>query len=428
MNGTQSTETTLKRSSVGIDLFAVIATFGAYFCMYMYRKPFTAASYETMTAFGMAYKPVAVISQVLGYTLSKFVGIKVISEAGAKHRVLYYLGMIGIAEVALLLFGLTPSPWNLVWLFMNGLPLGMVFGLVLAYLEGRVRTEALTAGLCVSFVVADGVAKTSGAWLMEKGVPETWMPAATGAMFLPGIFLFGWMLSKIPGQSEEDIALRSKREPMDKAQRRAFFGKFAVGFSLLIAMYSLVGVLRGVRGDFAKEIWAGLNTKVDPALFSQTELIVAFSCLAIIACLVLIRDNEKAFGAGLLLSGFGLSLILVSLIGLQGGWINPFYFVVLIGLGLYLPYIAIHATVFERLIAYTREKATIGYLMYLADATSYAMLVGLLFYKNLGTAKAEQILPSFLALSWFVAIACLLMLPPTWLYFRKKRQLAEGKA
>ncbi len=428
MNGTQSTDTTLKRSSVGIDLFAVIATFGAYFCMYMYRKPFTAASYETMTAFGMAYKPVAVISQVLGYTLSKFVGIKVISEAGAKHRVLYYLGMIGIAEVALLLFGLTPSPWNLVWLFMNGLPLGMVFGLVLAYLEGRVRTEALTAGLCVSFVVADGVAKTSGAWLMEKGVPETWMPAATGAMFLPGIFLFGWMLSKIPGQSEEDIALRSKREPMDKAQRRAFFGKFAVGFSLLIAMYSLVGVLRGVRGDFAKEIWAGLNTKVDPALFSQTELIVAFSCLAIIACLVLIRDNEKAFGAGLLLSGFGLSLILVSLIGLQGGWINPFYFVVLIGLGLYLPYIAIHATVFERLIAYTREKATIGYLMYLADATSYAMLVGLLFYKNLGTAKAEQILPSFLALSWFVAIACLLMLPPTWLYFRKKRRLAEGQA
>lgn len=417
-----------KHHSVGIDLFAVIATFGAYFCMYMYRKPFTAASYETMTAFGMAYKPVAVISQVLGYTLSKFMGIKVISEAGAKHRVLYYLGMIGIAEVALLLFGLTPSPWNLVWLFMNGLPLGMVFGLVLAYLEGRVRTEALTAGLCVSFVVADGVAKSSGAWLMEKGVPETWMPAATGAMFLPGIFLFGWMLSKIPGQSEEDIALRSKREPMDKAQRRAFFGKFAVGFSLLIAMYSLVGVLRGVRGDFAKEIWAGLNTKVDPALFSQTELIVAFSCLAIIACLVLIRDNEKAFGAGLLLSGFGLSLILVSLIGLQGGWINPFYFVVLIGLGLYLPYIAIHATVFERLIAYTREKATIGYLMYLADATSYAMLVGLLFYKNLGTARAEQILPSFLALSWFVAIACLLMLPPTWLYFRKKRQLAEGQA
>lgn len=428
MNGTQSTDTTLKRSSVGIDLFAVVATFGAYFCMYMYRKPFTAASYETMTAFGMAYKPVAVISQVLGYTFSKFMGIKVISEAGAKHRVLYYLGMIGVAEVALLLFGLTPSPWNLVWLFMNGLPLGMVFGLVLAYLEGRVRTEALTAGLCVSFVVADGVAKSSGAWLMEKGVPETWMPAATGAMFLPGIFLFGWMLSKIPGQSEEDIALRSKREPMDKAQRRAFFGKFAVGFTLLIAMYSLVGVLRGVRGDFAKEIWAGLNTKVDPALFSQTELIVAFSCLAIIACLVLIRDNEKAFGAGLLLSGFGLSLIVVSLLGLQAGWINPFYFIVLIGLGLYLPYIAIHATVFERLIAYTREKATIGYLMYLADATSYAMLVGLLFYKNLGTARAEQILPSFLALSWFVAIACLLMLPPTWLYFRKKRQLAEGKA
>ena len=422
MQGDRSTGSAPAKSSLGIDLFAVLATFGAYFCMYMYRKPFTAASYETLSAFGMAYKPIAVISQVLGYTLSKFVGIKVISEASARHRVLYYLAMIGIAEVALVLFGVTPEPWNLLWLFVNGLPLGMVFGLVLAYLEGRVRTEALTAGLCVSFVVADGVAKSSGTWLMERGVPETWMPAATGAMFLPGIVLFGWMLSRIPGQSEEDIALRSKREPMDKAQRRAFFGKFALGFSLLIAMYSLVGVLRGVRGDFAKEIWAGLNTKVDAALFSQTELWVAFSVLAIIACLILIRNNEKAFGAGLILSGLGFGLILVSLVGLQAGWVNPFNFVVLIGLGLYLPYIAIHATVFERLIAYTREKATIGYLMYLADATSYAMLVGLLFYKNLGQAKSEQILPFFLALSWFVAIACLLMLPPTWLYFRQKRK------
>jgi len=422
MQGDRSQGSALVKSSIGIDLFAVVATFGAYFCMYMYRKPFTAASYETLSAFGMAYKPIAVISQVLGYTLSKFVGIKVISEASPKHRVLYYLAMIGIAEVALVLFGVTPEPWNLLWLFVNGLPLGMVFGLVLAYLEGRVRTEALTAGLCVSFVVADGVAKSSGTWLMEQGVPETWMPAATGAMFLPGIVLFGWMLSRIPGQSEEDIALRSKREPMDKVQRREFFGKFALGFSLLIAMYSLVGVLRGVRGDFAKEIWAGLNTKVDAALFSQTELWVAFSVLAIIACLILIRNNEKAFGAGLILSGLGFGLILISLIGLQAGWMNPFNFVVMIGLGLYLPYIAIHATVFERLIAYTREKATIGYLMYLADATSYAMLVGLLFYKNLGQAKSEQILPFFLALSWFVAIACLLMLLPTWLYFRQKRK------
>ena len=37
----------------------------------------------------------------------------------------------------------------MVWLFVNGLPLGMVFGLVIGFLEGRKVTEALSAGpLC----------------------------------------------------------------------------------------------------------------------------------------------------------------------------------------------------------------------------------------------------------------------------------------
>ena len=44
---------------------------------------------------------------------------------------------------------------------------------------------------------------------------------------------------------------------------------------------------------------------------------------------------------------------------------------VLMGLGLYLPYVAIHTTVFERLIAMTRERGNLGFLMYLADAVGY---------------------------------------------------------
>ncbi len=35
-------------------------------------------------------------------------------------------------------------------------------------------------------------------------------------------------------------------------------------------------------------------------------------------------------------------------------------------LGLYFPYVAIHATVFERLMAMNRDRGNIAYLMYLA--------------------------------------------------------------
>ena len=86
------------------------------------------------------------------------------------RRAFGILLLIVWAELALLLFGLTPRPWNAVWLFANGLSLGMVFGLVLGFLEGRRVTEALTAGLCCSFILADGVMKSLGTWLLVGGV------------------------------------------------------------------------------------------------------------------------------------------------------------------------------------------------------------------------------------------------------------------
>ena len=128
--------------------YCIIAAFGTYFCMYAFRKPFTAATYDDQVWLGIGFKTILVASQVTGYTLSKFLGIKVVSEMPAKYRAISILGLIAVAEVALFLFAVTPVPWNFVWLFVNGLPLGMVFGLVLGFLEGRRVTESLSAGLC----------------------------------------------------------------------------------------------------------------------------------------------------------------------------------------------------------------------------------------------------------------------------------------
>ena len=115
------------------SIYCIVAAFGTYFCMYAFRKPFTAATYDGMVAFGVGYKTILITSQVAGYTLSKFVGIKVVSEMPARYRAISIVALIGIAEVSLLLFAVTPVPWNFVWLFVNGLPLGMVFGLVLGF-------------------------------------------------------------------------------------------------------------------------------------------------------------------------------------------------------------------------------------------------------------------------------------------------------
>jgi hypothetical protein len=87
-------------------------------------------------------------------------GIVTVLGVGAAHA--RRSGAHRASTAALFLFGLTPAPLNFVWLFCNGLLLGMVFGLVLGFLEGRRQTEAVAAGLCISFVVADGVTKSAG--------------------------------------------------------------------------------------------------------------------------------------------------------------------------------------------------------------------------------------------------------------------------
>jgi len=50
-----------------------------------------------------------------------------------------------------------PAPYNIPFLYLNGLPLGMVYGVVLGFLEGRKQTDALVAGLTASFIFCVGL-------------------------------------------------------------------------------------------------------------------------------------------------------------------------------------------------------------------------------------------------------------------------------
>jgi hypothetical protein len=418
MNEATSSDDVSDLDGRGLSLSAwcVVAAFGTYFCMYAFRKPFTAASYQNVIVWGMGYKTVLVTAQVLVYTLSKFLGIKVVAEVPPHRRVALLLGLIAAAESALLLFGLTPAPWNLVWLFCNGVPLGLVFGLVLGFLEGRRHTEALTAGLCASFIVADGVVKSSGAALLQAGVSEYWMPFLTGLLFVPPLLLFSWMLTRIPQPSRQDVAARSERAPMNGSQRWDFFRRYALGLTLLVLVFLLITILRSVRADFAPEIWAGLQGTVPPAIYAWSEMAVAAGVLALTGSSVLLHDNRRAFFSGLALAVSGVTLVGVTLTLVQSGAISPFAFMVLHGIGLYLPYIAVHTTIFERLIAMTRDRGNIGYLMYLADSFGYLGYVGVLLARN-ALGPSENFLTFFFNLSWVIAGACLVLLIPCWRYF-----------
>ncbi len=365
------------------SIYCIVAAFGTYFCMYAFRKPFTAATYDGMVAFGVGYKTILITSQVAGYTLSKFVGIKVVSEMPARYRAISIVALITIAEISLLLFAVTPVPWNFVWLFVNGLPLGMVFGLVLGFLEGRAVTETLSAGLCASFILSSGFVKSVGRTLIEvHNVGTFWMPVITGLLFVIPLLMFVWMLSQIPAPSANDERLRSKRSPMNGEQRRAFWRRHALGLTGLLSIYVLLTLIRSLRDDFAIEIWSELGVENEPSVFARSEFWVMIGVVIVSGLTSLIRNNRIAFLSSIALLTTGFAIVVAAVAGQTYGQLSPMTFMVLLGFGMYIPYVAFHTTVFERMIAALRETGTIGYLMYLADALGYLGYVGVMLYRN----------------------------------------------
>ena len=91
-------------------LWAGGAALLSYSLVYALRKPFTAATFDGLSIWGMDYKVVVTITQILGYLLAKFIGIKLISELKGQHRLKFILGAIVLAELALVGFAILPSP------------------------------------------------------------------------------------------------------------------------------------------------------------------------------------------------------------------------------------------------------------------------------------------------------------------------------
>ena len=181
-------------------LVVVFASFSTYFCMYAFRKPFSAASYEGLKFLGgdIDLKTAFVISQIIGYALSKVIGIKVCAEIDRQKRARGLVLMIVVAELSLLLFAVLPNNLKVIAIFFNGLPLGMVWGLVVLYLEGRRTSEMLLAGLSCAYIVASGAVKDIGLWLMSTvQVDQFWMPCATGICFLPPFVGSVWLLNQL---------------------------------------------------------------------------------------------------------------------------------------------------------------------------------------------------------------------------------------
>ncbi|MCS5638630.1 MAG: DUF5690 family protein [Myxococcota bacterium] len=432
--------------------YAVVASFGTYFCMYAFRKPFAAAKFEgeSFVLDALELKSAIVISQVVGYALSKYVGIRVCSELHPRYHALTLVGLVLWAEASLLLFAQLPGSWKVLAIFLNGLSLGMVWGLVVRFLEGRVTSELLLAGLSSSFIVSSGIVKDVGRALMSGAaadwwthvpvvghlvasglgrVSESWMPVVTGLHFLPLFLIFVWMLAQLPRRTEIDVQQRQVRDSMDGQRRHAFLREYGPGLVMLVGAYFLLTAYRDFRDNFAVEIFEGLGYPYvgNETIITRAETLVAVGVIVILALLNGVRRSRPGLIATFMVMAAGTGLLALSTVLLEAGLISGFWWMTLIGLGSYLAYVPYGSLLFERLMANTAIVGTAVFAIYLADAVGYTGSVAMLLYKDLVASEMSR-LEFFQWATWTMAGVGTVLLTASCFYFLREPGAAPARA
>ncbi|MBW2263347.1 MAG: hypothetical protein JRG91_15385 [Deltaproteobacteria bacterium] len=392
--------------------------------MYGFRKPYAVAAYAGLSLGPLDLKDALIISQLVGYTISKYVGIKICSEIPPRRRAVALVVLIVWAEAALLLMGLLPPSLQPIALLLNGLPLGAVWGLVFGFLEGRRTTDLLGAGLSCSYIVASGAVKSMGQIWLGLGVPERWMPFVTGLCFLAPFLAAVWLLDQIPPPSRQDVDLKTAREPMDSRARYAFLRRFLGGLLPLVILYFFLTALRDYRDNYSKEIWSTFDLGDQAVVYAAPELLIALSVMGALAFLTIFRNNRTAVRVIYAMMMTGAALIGLATLCFELGILSGPVWMTLVGMGLYLAYVPFGAMLFDRIIALLGTVATAVFTIYLTDAVGYTGSIVVILYKKFGHAQLSK-LEFFEGFCWFTSALCLVCFAASLVYFERRGSRRE---
>ncbi len=408
-----------------ITLFTALAAFCTYLCFYPFRRAYTAATYDDLYFFGVHFKILIITAQVLGFAVSKGIGVKIVSEMEPKQRARGLLIFTGLSLISMFLFSVTPPPYNLVFVFFASLPLGLFYGVILGFLEGRKSTDILVAALTASFIVGSGFAKTVGNWVLGNLTTDEFrMPFLADVIMYGPLLICVWFLAQVPAPGEVDKQDRAERLPMNRAERKNFMREFGAGMVLFVASYCILTAYREFRDNFMPEMFRELGFTGKPELFTQTEIPIAVAILLIMAGMQIVKNHRKAFNIiqGLLLLGaviIGLSTFLF-----QTGYLNPIFWLIAAGFGAYLAYSMCNSIYFERMLASFKYVGTVGFMITLADYYAYFGSLGVLFYKNFFQSSLSN-LHFFIGISYAVSAVYFVLVALSVGYFRKKSSATQ---
>lgn len=365
-------------------MYIAALCFFTYTCVFAFRKPFTVAKFEGESFGDISYQTTLIISQVIGYMISKFIGIRFISAMQRNARWKNVLFFVGLSWLSLLVFALVPPLIGILCFMLNGFMLGFMWGVIFSYAEGRRSTDFIGSVLAISFVFAGGFTRSVGKWLIvDHQVPDKWMPFLTGFIFAVPLVILIFFMEKVPSPSEEDIEERQERVSMSKADRKKIMSEFGIGIVLLALIYTALTIIRDIRDNYMGNMWSELGYANNVSVFTSSETRITVILLILMSSIVLIRRNIHAFRIIHWMVAAGFLTAAGSSYFFMHGQLNGAVWMQATGLGLYMAYIPFNSIFFERMIATFRLKGNVGFLIYITDAVGYVGSVGVMLSKEL---------------------------------------------
>ena len=384
-----------KLSDLLFILWAGGAALLSYSLVYALRKPFTAATFDGLEAFGLDYKVLVTIIQILGYLIAKFIGIKLISELKRENRLKFILVSIAVAELSLVAFGLLPAPYNMFAMFFNGLSLGCMWGVIFSFIEGRRTTDIL---------------------------------ALIGAFALPLLALLGYSLTRLPQPTEQDIEQKSHRVTLNGRQRKELFIDFMPFLILLFVANLMLVVLRDIKEDFLVKIidMSGHSSW----MFAQVDTVVTLIILALFGAMVFVRSNIKVLVVllGLVVMGTAtMSFVSFNYDSLQ---LDAITWLFVQSLCLYVAYLCFQSIFFDRFIACFKIKGNVGFFIVTIDFIGYTGTVLVLMFKEFAHTEINW-LEFYNLLSGYVGLICTVAFTCSMIYliqrYKKEKLLKKER-
>ena len=384
------------------------AAFLCYLSMFAFRKPFAAASYsDDITWLGLELKTAFVLAQLFGYILSKFVGIWWLSARVESGRFGLLMRLMFVAYAALIAFYLLPTELKPLAMLVNGMPLGMIWGVVISYLEGRRQSDTLLVMLASSFVIATSLTKDVGLWVMNSFAVDPYlMPVVVATLFYPLLAASGYALEKSPAPTDDDTASRSKRSALSPSESAQFFKQYWPGLVALIGAFMLLTAFRDFRDNFGIEIISNLGYDRESGIFTALDFPVAVVCLISLLGIQWIRNHKHSLYVLFGVMSLGAVILIVSTMLMQSGHLSGLNWLIAGGIGSYLGYIGYSTIMWERLIANLQFSGTAVFAIYVSDSAGYTGSFLLQIVKDLFAADVSR-LDFFVAMNYGFGAAVL---------------------